>query len=248
MTRGCYRPLDRRANPVIGWGAQYAVDHAALRALEHVLPPVIPVIGAVDRAVRAHAGARGVYTGLRMMGGRADAEGSLARVGGAWWHGTEDRVVAISAISAAITDLVRDLMTELQQRRDAAEQHNTPDLLRALTADVAWVTADVQPTVAQWQAFVARQAGSMWTMVATDWTVFEDWLDRVRRLRQLARARGFHLTTPEPHDLPKTVWQRGAEGEGGPAAWLGVLKISVAAAVGLAGFIGLYAALRGKHP
>ena len=240
--RGNYRPLDRRQNPVINWGLQRAADHATWSAIGRAVAPVIPIVHKFDRANSVLAGARGVYTATRVIGGRDTPP--LAHVGAQWFHGTQDRVLALGKIAAALADLSRDLMGEIAGRRDAA--HGDPAKLAEVAADAKWLQIDIAPALTDWKAFVDRQNGGGVTLVATDWDVFENWLDRVRRLRQLARARGFHLSSPEPTDLPKTVWQRGAEGEGGLASWLGLLKIGIATAIGLAGAAGLYSALRGR--
>jgi hypothetical protein len=243
--RGIYRPIDPDRNPIIAWGTREAVDSGAEAAVFWAARPVWPAYEAFDRVRRARDGARGVYRATRAIGGR-DAP-PLAQVGQEWWHGAEDRTRAITQTTADFHALAGDLMTALAARRDAAAANPTPEAVAAVAADAHWLTADVQPTLEEWTKFVARESESPLTLVATDWTTFEGWQDRLKRLRELARARGFVLTSPEPAALPKTVWERGAEGAGGPAAWLGIIKVVAAAAVGIAGFAGLYAALRPRR-
>ena len=57
------------------------------------------------------------------------------------------------------------------------------------------------------------------------------------------------LQSAEPVPLPKTIWQRGAEGKGGEAtAVLGVLKVGVFTALTLTGALSLLVVLRDLRP
>ncbi len=115
----------------------------------------------------------------------------------------------------------------------------------APAAIAQWITVDVTPTINEWHQFLERQLGSWWSRAATDWGAYEDWWDRLRRLRELARAHGIVLTSPEPVPLPKTIWQRGTSGRGNEAAvTMGLLKMGIAAALGITGIVGFYAILR----
>jgi hypothetical protein len=107
-----------------------------------------------------------------------------------------------------------------------------------------WLAADVTPTLEEWNAFVTHEGRSWWTKLATSWETFEQWWDRLKQLRSLARAHGIMLQSAEPVPLPKTIWQQGAEGRGSEAtAILGVLKIGALAALTIMGAAGLFSAI-----
>jgi hypothetical protein len=242
MSRGVYQPLDRRASPLLGLGLDYAANEARQAATAAALRPVAPAFAVADRIERAYDGARGAYLGTRAMGGFGGP--SLARIGQDWFHGAADRQLALASITADLKALSQDLGDDLRERHDEAVAHPDEQAVARLSADIQWVQTEIQPAIENWRKFVDKQAASTWTQVGTDWTVYEEWKDKVRGLRQLARARGFVLHSAEPTELPKTIWQRGAEGEGGFASWLGIIKLGAAAAVAIAGFASLYAALR----
>jgi hypothetical protein len=102
----------------------------------------------------------------------------------------------------------------------------------------------VTPTLEEWNEFVAHEGRSWWTKLATSWETFEQWWDRLKQLRSLARAHGMELQSAEPVPLPKTIWQQGAEGKGSEAtAVLGVLKIGALSALTIMGAAGLFAAI-----
>ncbi len=244
--RGEPGPIDPARNPILAWGvdaaADIAKDVARDGAIGWALRPAMPAITAVRTGMRAHDATRGMYRGTKMMDGRRVAP--MAQVGAEWWHGTGDRTRAMGQITADLHALVTDLMAQIQMRRRAVEENPSDAATLAFEGDTRWLQADVQTALEQWKTFVARESESLWTLIATDWRAFVSWSERIRRLRELARARGFVLTSPDPGPLPKTIWERGEEGEGGPAAWLGVLKVGVAAALGISGFIGLYTVVR----
>ena len=82
-------------------------------------------------------------------------------------------------------------------------------------------------------------------LMATDWDTFERWLDKLRAARANARARDFELSSPEPAELPETVWDQAAEGRGGEAvALLGLAKIAIAGGAALVGAVGLVTLVR----
>lgn len=227
MSRGQYAPLDRDRHWVVGWGTEVARDYATARAIAPVVP-AIEVASTIDRGAR---GARQILVGSQAF--RDRGETPVAQVGAEWFHSVGDRDRAIAQLSTEWQQLAADL--------DGDPAHH---------ADPAWVKADIAPAIEEWNHFVSRETSSWWTRAATDWQVFEDWQERIKRLRELARARGIVLASPEPHPLPKTVWQRGAEGKGSePAAWLGILKLGFYAALTLTGAFALYgavSALRGN--
>jgi hypothetical protein len=167
-----------------------------------------------------------------------------ARVGAEWWHSSSDRQAAVAQLSTDFLTFQSDLVAAIAARAGSL----TPEQKRL---DDAWVSCDVQPTLAEWQAFAARESDSWLTRLTTSWDVFEEWMERLRRLRALARAHGLELQSAEPVDLPRTVWQRGTSGGGSASdTWLGFLKVVVYSAVGITGFATLYSVLRdlrGRH-
>jgi hypothetical protein len=107
----------------------------------------------------------------------------------------------------------------------------------------------VTPTLDEWADFVAHENRSWWTKLATSWETFEEWLNRLRNLRSMARIHHVLLQSAEPAELPKTIWQRSAEGKGSEAtALLGVLKLGALVVLGVMGAAGVYAAVREIRP
>jgi hypothetical protein len=234
--RGSYGPLDRDRHFVIGWGtdhlASYAVDRATIAAVGPVLP-------AIDLATRSSRAANRLWTGTRLIGGRAEAEKSPARVGQELFHTVADRTRAIASLSTGFQALANDLAVWQTVNATAPNA----------TATAQWLAADVTPTLDEWRGFVERESKSWWTKVATSWETFEEWWTRLRQLRSLARAHGFALQSVEPVELPKTIWQKGAEGKGSEAtALLGVLKIGVLSVITVMGAVGAYAVIRQLRP
>jgi len=75
---------------------------------------------------------------------------------------------------------------------------------------------------------------------ATTWSTYEDWLDRIRDLRSSARAHGLVLSSPEPADLPRTVYQRAASGCGSDGeAWWTLGRVALYTTVGIFGVLTL---------
>jgi hypothetical protein len=168
-----------------------------------------------------------------IVNGAVDHNGR-AQVGAELWHSTSDRMHVIQRLSTDFLNFQNDLAAGLATR--TAEQKSSDEI---------WVTADIKPTLAEWQAFAAREAGSWLARLTTSWAVFKQWLDRLRQLRALARAHGIALGSAEPLDLPTTIWERGTTGGGTSSDTLfGFLWVCVYAAVGITGFTALYAALR----
>lgn len=173
------------------------------------------------------------------MGGRSEADKPLSVVGQELFHGLADRTRAISMLSMGFQSLSNDLAVW-----QTANQ-SSPDA----TAILQWLAADVTPTLDEWRDFVVHEGKSWWAKLATNWETFEEWRDRLRQLRALARAHGILLQSAEPMELPKTVWQRSAEGKGSEAtALLGLLKIGTAAILALMGAAGLYEVIRKVRP
>ena len=210
--RGQYAPTDREAHPLVGMGEDYAIDRT-----------VGPVLALGHRAVRS---TRGVYHSAR---GLAQYRGmtSAAQVGSEWFHSVADR-----------SRVVHQLNTDFQVL--------TADLAATVTANptpaaAQWLSAEVTPTLKAWGNFAQREADSWLTRAATDWRAFETWLGRLRALRTSARSHGIALTSPEPVDLPTTVWDRAASGDGaGVTSWLGVARVGMLGALGVAGVYGLF--------
>jgi hypothetical protein len=142
-------------------------------------------------------------------------------------------------LSTYFKTLADDLSTWLMANVDKADA----------SVSAQWFAADVTPTLEEWRAFVSHQNESWWTKAATSWETYEEWWDRLRTLRSLARAHGILLQSAEPVPLPKTIWQRGAEGKGSEAtAILGVLKVGVFAALSITGAVSLLAIIRDARP
>ncbi len=233
--RGSYGPLDRDENFVIGWGTDRLTMSAADRVFGAVVGPVTPIIPMIDAARRIPPAARRLWVGTRGLGGRDAAEQPLTEVGQEFFHTTADRARAIATLSTYFQALSNDL---------AAWQLANKDKSNA-SVSAQWLSADVTPTLEEWRDFVAHQDMSWWTKTATSWETYEEWWNRLRTLRALARAHGILLQSSEPTPLPKTIWQKGAEGKGGQAtAVLGVLKVGVFAILTITGAVSLYTNVR----
>jgi hypothetical protein len=228
--RGNYGPIDRQRHGVVGWLADQAGDHAFSVALE----PAVPTLDGVFGAHRGFDRLRTVARGLAPVVGA-----SRAQVGQDLVHTAADRDRAVEQISTAFRELADDVAAWLT----ANPTH------QAAPGVARWIVADVTPALAEWGEFVAREKKSWWTKLATNWSTFEGWADRVKQFRSLARAHGVTLHSAEPAPLPKTIWQHTESGNSSEAmAILGVLKIGALTALGIMGAAGLYAAVRNlKH-
>jgi hypothetical protein len=234
--RGNYGPLDRERHFVAGWAADHAVDYARDRTVGAALRPVLPVVDAASRTSRA---ASRWWTGARGLGGRDAAQMPLTQVGQEIIHTVADRMRAVTSLSTYFRVLVDDLAT-WQMANTAAPNAST---------SAQWFAADVTPTLEEWRGFVAQQEASWWTKAATSWETYEEWWNRLRGLRALARAHGILLQSAEPVPLPKTIWQRGAEGKGSEAtAILGVLKVGVFTVLTITGALSMFMVLRDLRP
>ena len=234
--RGSYGPLDRDRHFVIGWGADHLAGYAMDRTTVAALRPILP---AIDIATRSSRAANRLWVGTRMTGGRDEADKSPAVIGQELFHTVADRTRAIASLSTGFQALVSDLAVWQTVNSTAPNA----------TATAQWLAADVTPTVDEFRGFVERESKSWWTKVATSWETFEQWWDRLRQLRSLARAHGIALQSVEPTPLPKTIWQSGAEGKGSEAtALLGVLKIGVLSVITVMGAVGAYAVIRQLRP
>ncbi len=230
--RGTYGPLDHDRHWAIGWGTDRGVDYVRDRTVGAVLRPAMPIVGDV---ARARHGAQRWWEASRAIGGRSEADRPVTEIGQELFHTVADRERAISHLSTGFRGLVNDLAVWQTSNKDH------PDA----SVNAQWFAADVTPTLEEWNEFVDHEKRSWWTKLATTWETFEGWWDRLKQLRSLARARGIMLQSAEPLPLPKTIWQKSAEGKGSEAtAVLGVLKIGVLTVVGIMGAAGAYAAFR----
>jgi len=230
--RGSYGPLDRDRHWALDLGASRAADYVRDRTIGAALRPIVPVVADVSRASR---GARRWWDASRAIGGRAEADRPVTEIGQELFHTTTDRERAIEQLTTGFRALVSDLAVWQLTNKDHPEA----------SANAQWLAADVTPTLEEWNTFVEHERRSWWTKAATSWETFESWWERLRQLRGLARARGMQLQSAEPVPLPKTIWQRSAEGKGSEAAAiLGVLKIGAFSALAIMGAAGLYGAIR----
>lgn len=229
MPRGYYgkqwTDYDQR-HPIVAWSRDAAMSEAITRLI---------AIPEVNAALRARHGAELFVHGSTAFQDRGQTP--LAQVGGEWIHTVADRSHAIDRIATDFQALAHDLTVWMESHRD--------DPSDAASASAQWLAADVIPTLDEWRAFAERERHSWFTRAATSWATFEDWQERLRRLRELARAHGILLQSADPVPLPKTLWQHGSSGQGSEIApWVGFLKITIFGAMTLTGIAALYAALR----
>src|SRR5574341_286954 len=234
--RGTYGRCDHDRNGILGWGANYvrdqAVDYARDRTVGAALRPAMPYI---SDGFRAGRGAKLWWNASRAVGGRAEADKPAAQVGQELFHTVADRDRALAQLSTGFRSLANDVAVWLVTNKDHPDANSIAQ----------WIAAEVTPTLDEWADFVAHERKSWWTKLATNWDTFEGWWDRLKQLRCLARVHGVVLQSAEPAALPKTIWQKSAEGKGSEAtAVLGVLKIGALTALSIMGAAGLYAAIR----
>jgi hypothetical protein len=209
---------------------------------------VATALEASERVGAASAYGERVASGARRMSigfGRGARLGLEARrtnaaatiIGAELYHTVGDRERALDQLATDFAALQNDIMTQAGWRADPYHAAEGPLF--------DWYRAVVEPTINEWQTFHANQTGSWTARWATDWSAYEQWQDRLKRLRELAATHGVTLASPAPVDLPQTIWQRGAEGIGGAASSLmQLLKIVIYAAIGITGFVALYAVFR----
>lgn len=159
--------------------------------------------------------------------GRQIASGGRTLVGAAWFHGLGDREAALAQLDMGYVLFATDVVAN-------ASEH-----------DRAWISTDVLPLVTSWAAFEKSARGSTIALVAIDWETFERWLDKLKAARAAARTRDIALASPEPGELPETVFDQAREGHGGSlVATIGVVKLAIAGVVALAGAWGVYSVVR----
>jgi hypothetical protein len=201
---------------------------AAYEAAAHVAGPYARAyVDIADTASRARGRLRDAYVGCEML--KQDGRrGEHAVSAGEWFHGASDRAAALGQISADFHAFLGDL-----------------NLHATSPADAAWIAAVVKPTIDDWQEFANKQGSSTLSPWVTEWSVYESWQERLRRLRELAHSRGIVLESPDPVPLPKTIWQRGREGEGGGVdVMMGLVKTMLFGVLALTGVVGFYVLVR----
>lgn len=146
---------------------------------------------------------------------------------GEFFHGSGDRRAALDAIDADVATLQDDIL------RNATSP-----------GDAAWSLTEIVPSVAAWHDFATRERESTLGAWITEWSAFKQWHAKIVRLRELARARGIALQSPDPIPLPETIWERGERGSGsGLDRAFTLAKWIAYAAIGVLGFASLYSAL-----
>lgn len=152
-------------------------------------------------------------------------------VAGEFFHGGGDRKNALAQLGTDFLTFHNDLVKNA-----------------TLATCAEWIAADVAPTLAEWQNFVARMAATPLAAYVTEWSVFESWFGRLVRLRAAARSKGVVLESADPQPLPQTVWERGATGTGSALdVWIAAGKTAVFGAVAITGIFGFYAIVRDLH-
>lgn len=165
-----------------------------------------------------------------LLPGAPGEPGPVARVAGDFFHSVDDRVRAVESITAGFNAIVIEIM----RWHDA-----NPD--RHAAAFKQWVTVDVLPTIDEWNKFAHRERTSWWIRAATSWQTLVDWRRRLGHLRQLARAHGIVLGTPEPDPLPQTIWEKSDGGTGNDLApWFGIAKLVIGGAIAFTGAVTVY--------
>lgn len=149
-------------------------------------------------------------------------------VAGELFHGPDDRKRSLAQLATAWAALQNDLAVSA-----------------TLPADAAWVAAVVVPELAEWHDFITRINESDLSIMTVEWQAIASWLERLRRMRVLARTRGITLISPEPVDLPRTIWERGGSGTGSTMdTLLSFARIAVFGVIGVASFVGFFSIVR----
>lgn len=177
---------------------------------------------------------RDAARGRARAGASTDAAQGSVIINGALFHSDDERVAALAQLEVDFTALVADIHRAAQDPQLKAQ----PDRARAVAA---WLETDVLPAMAEWETFRRHEVESWVNRFATDWDVFESWLAKIIRLRELARVQGVRLTSGEPKPLPKTMFEQGTHGGGtaGGAFWTAI-KTVIYGVVGIVGVVGLY--------
>ena len=123
--------------------------------------------------------------------------GGDAAVGISLFHTVGDRERALDTLATGFATLQDEVMK-------AAGYQANPYKPASGTIWNWWQVVGV-PTLNEWQAFHADQAGSYWSRFSTNWETYETWQARLAQLRDLVENHGIKLASPPMVDLPKTL-------------------------------------------
>ena len=225
--RGNYGPLDPDRHWVADWGFDRAASYVDDRTGGAVW-------SLADDVMRAQHGAQRWWCASGAIKRSSDKK-PITEIGQALFHSVGDRERVIQQLSTAFRALVNDLAFW----QSTNMEH--PDA----SSNAQWLAADVIPTLDEWNQFVEHEQKSWWIKLATSWEAFENWWEKLKQMRALARAHGIILQSPEPQPLPKTIWEKTEAGKGSESmAILGVLKIGALGALAVMGAAGFYGAIR----
>ena len=229
---------------------------AAIAARDHVNSVRELGRGAALAATRVKVGVGHLYTdGLRGRHKRAHDEAAASRSGDAriagLYHGSDDRALALAILDLGFSALRGELAplftngASASPIRDGARSDRTAGAKVADENARSWWTLEALPVFTAWAEFETRERASWLSRMATSWEAFEDWRDKLIRLRDQARALDLTVHTPPPAELPMTISERGSMGRGSAldAIWTAVKSV-VYGAIAVLGFLGLYRAYR----
>lgn len=149
-------------------------------------------------------------------------------VAGELFHGPDERKRALAALATDFAALQNDLAISATGPGDAD-----------------WVRLVVVPILADWHTFMTGVNKTDLAVFTLEWSAVAEWHERLTRLRELARTRGIALVSPDPVDLPKTIWERGGSGTGSVAdTTLSFLKVSVYGIIAITGFVGFFSIVK----
>jgi hypothetical protein len=196
------------------------------------------IVLAQDSARRAGRGAQDAIAGvggLRDVGergrhsayhARASRGAATTRTGGEFYHDDDDRLTVLARIDADFD-------------RFRAEVEPTLVAPGVSEARSQWWTIDVLPALKEWKEFLARES-SWLARFATEWSTYVQWLTRLRAMRSDARMQGIALHGPEPLEIPRTMFERGATGLGDRADTVWTTgRVILYAALGITGVLAL---------
>lgn len=153
-------------------------------------------------------------------------------VGASLYHTVGDRERALKQLNTDFNAIHNEVMLQSGYRADP--YHDASGALWDW-----WKTIGV-PIMNEWQKFYTEQMASVVTRFATNWEVFENWQERLKRLRDVVVNHGTVLTSPSPTDLPTTVWKDAADAARGVGK--GAFSLLKIAAIGALGIGGIYVA------
>lgn len=197
-----------------------ALGRRAQRAYQDAASLYAEGLAGRARAFRAREARRSVGSSPRSSAVAVAGDGEL-------WHDDGDRAELLERLHGDFRAFSADVGPD-------AQSATAPPSRRQ------WWDREVRPALAEWASFFDGSRRSWARRTATDWDTYEDWLDRLRDLRSSARAHGITLRSPEPADLPKTVYQRAASGCGSDGeAWWTLGRVALYTAIGVIGVITL---------